>query len=342
MKKSIVISAIMAFGTAAACSGAESSNQIIAETQTQSLKDYMEAAGYDLIHLKKLPSGHDVVNAKINGVEADFILDTGASVTIVDLAYQDDFNISGQPVEQDVSAGVGGEVLFETYTISTLSVDGHETTLNQVYVTNVNAVLSALSQFHDKPLKGIIGQDFLLGGQGVIDVAAEDLYIRTSQSQVDCVAIENCDLELDDFLGEQAYQRLSLERSPIDFMFIPVGINNDHGRFLVDSGSRETFLNMGDLEKFGITDRSKLVLGRQTVGAGGAAQTYRLNVADFNLAGLDLEIPQIGVIDMNTVESTIAAQGGGELDGVVGQDILQAYKAIIDLGDSGLFLKKMR
>ena len=107
---------------------------------------------------------HVMIKGKINGMEANLLIDTGASRTIFDLAAVDRFiNQAQLKKKEGIAAGVGSENLDSfLFTIEALE-------LGEVTLHNYEAVAIDLSSIHDNyetlklpRIDGVIGGDLLV------------------------------------------------------------------------------------------------------------------------------------------------------------------------------------
>jgi len=63
--------------------------------------------GYEKISLKKLISGHLHLNLNLNGINGNFILDTGAGATIIEYKKKDKFKMISEQTNE-TATGAGG------------------------------------------------------------------------------------------------------------------------------------------------------------------------------------------------------------------------------------------
>ena len=328
--KNILIS--LALGAMASCGNAQ------APKLESPLAGPLEAQGYVSVALKKLASGHDVVSARLNGEIGDFILDTGSGFTVIDDSAVGRFSVSSTVLETDTSAGAGGQIELTVRPIDSLALGLTESAVDRLYVTDLANVLSQLGALHGAPLYGIIGQDLLVGQGAVLDVTTDTLFLQPDAQSPCLTAAASCTDTIAAQLLDQGYRALPINVLSTGHISIAAQLNGQAGSFLVDSGARASFLNLGSLETFAPDGATDLRATGQVGGAGGATNSYRLPLSSFQLVGLDVGQDQIGVIDLSAVTGEIAARGGGDIDGVIGQDVLQAHGAVIDLVELRLFL----
>lgn len=130
-----------------------------------------------LVHNK---ADHITLKAKINGVEGLFILDTGASTTVIDKNQKDKF---GMKIEQDSNKaeGVGADVPREQALDSKsneVEINGLNLSNVDMCVMNLDDVNAAYKQLGEKAPDGVIGANILKAGNAIIDYKNNLLYVK--------------------------------------------------------------------------------------------------------------------------------------------------------------------
>lgn len=142
------------------------------------LRKFMDLEGFYRIPLKKLATGHYLFMAKVNDTPGDFILDTGASTSCIDLISSSYFSLISE--ESIIKAAGAGAINMET-----MLSRKNEFSINTWNLKNMDFVLfdlshvnQALSQVEENPIHGIIGADFLKKHRAVIDYGRNCFYIK--------------------------------------------------------------------------------------------------------------------------------------------------------------------
>ncbi len=146
-------------------------------------------AAADAIHYLKTPgtatlpfdyiSRHVWLRASVNGQPAaDFIYDTGASITVIDSAYAAKIGLAHEGALQSQGAGAAGAASLSS--LNTLKVegvdgDGVEMTGQRVAILSVNPFLAP---FFWRDCAGIIGYDFITRFVNEIDFDQKTLTLR--------------------------------------------------------------------------------------------------------------------------------------------------------------------
>lgn len=147
--------------------------------ESQDLAGYLSQHGYNSIAMSKLSTGHETVEVEINGVSGRFVLDLGAGATVVHSARLSKYGlVPTQDLPEFVGIGAGGQSLITSYPLQSLTIDGVALDLDQVRGMNLSGVVEALSGATGAEIDGVVGQDVLTRYQGVIDVNAQQLFLR--------------------------------------------------------------------------------------------------------------------------------------------------------------------
>ena len=115
-------------------------------------------------------SFHIIVSLQIGSIEGDFIIDTGASVTVIDKLTP----FSYEPLD-DVS-----EINSGLVNITALQIDNH--TIENIHAAVID--LQYVNSLYDKHLQrrvaGLLGSDFLVRHEAVIDYGNKELTLKVS------------------------------------------------------------------------------------------------------------------------------------------------------------------
>ena len=76
--------------------------------QKFSLENYLTKDGYVRLEMKKTPSGHLHLFGQLNGVDGNFILDTGAGATVIEEKNIKKFHLQTE-IADEQATGAGGE-----------------------------------------------------------------------------------------------------------------------------------------------------------------------------------------------------------------------------------------
>lgn len=136
--------------------------------------------GFSAVPVQKIDPGHHLIEASINGHVGNFVLDTGANVTVINAPEADRFGLSrggGGPrgLGGTLPAGASGDarqVAIDSFKIGPINIRQ-----SRVVTANLGQLLIALGKVSGRQVSGIIGQDVLNEHRAIIDVARPMLYL---------------------------------------------------------------------------------------------------------------------------------------------------------------------
>lgn len=144
-----------------------------------SLDTFLAVKGFKKIKLNKSKVGHFELTAKLNGISGRFILDTGASHTVIDNDLVKKFKLKLHKKIHKSAAGLGGSK-FSSVTSSgnVLSFRNFTSAKSRVITLDLSHVNDALHNNGIKKINGIIGADFMNKYNAVIDYKQNALYLK--------------------------------------------------------------------------------------------------------------------------------------------------------------------
>jgi len=122
-------------------------------------------------------SGHIVTKASINGHSGRFIVDTGASTTVVDRDLYKEFSLSTEFMDRELGTASGSlrPRISHHNTIELGDWSDEDTSLLTMDMTFIN---EALKKERMHSVQGLLGADFLLNAKAVIDYSGKKIYLR--------------------------------------------------------------------------------------------------------------------------------------------------------------------
>jgi predicted aspartyl protease len=144
----------------------------------KNLHDVLKKEKYKKINFKVSKTQHLLIKAKINGVQGNFILDTGASNSCVGFESIEHFNlIAGKSKTKAAGAGATG-MFTQVAKDNKLQLGRWKTNDFHLVIFDLSHVNEALRQYKAKRVHGIIGADILLEGKAIIDYFNHCLYLQ--------------------------------------------------------------------------------------------------------------------------------------------------------------------
>ncbi len=143
-----------------------------------SLRQFLLAKKYHRIKLKVTATNHLEIKASINGVEGNFILDTGASNSCIGKDEAEHFNLFSE--DSDVrAAGAGAtNMLTQVSYKNTVKIGDWEKRKIDLVLFNMKHINQALADHKADVIHGIIGADVLEKGKAVIDYKRKCVYLK--------------------------------------------------------------------------------------------------------------------------------------------------------------------
>ena len=148
------------------------------DEQKFSLENYLTKDGYVRLEMKKMPSGHLHLFGQLNGVDGNFILDTGAGVTVIEEKNKEKFFMQSEKSDRR-AAGAGGTVM-QTQTSDNNNLKIEELELNELnlMLMNLDHVNKAIENMGLEKIDGVIGADILTNNKAIVDYFNVILYLK--------------------------------------------------------------------------------------------------------------------------------------------------------------------
>jgi hypothetical protein len=133
---------------------------------------------YKKVKFKITKTQHLLIKAKINGVNGNFILDTGASNSCVGFESVEHFALEAKKSKTKASGAGATGMLTQISTNNKLQLKNWKNNKFDLVIFDLSHVNQALSFYKVKPVHGIIGADVLMKGKGIIDYFNHCLYLK--------------------------------------------------------------------------------------------------------------------------------------------------------------------
>ncbi len=145
---------------------------------------------------------------------------------------------------------------------------------------------------------------------------------------------------LEKILKKNKYTKIKLKKIATNHLELKAKINGIKGRFILDTGASNSCVGLNAVENF------KLVTEETETKAAGAgainmetklSKNNSLKIDKWQTTSFDLVL-----FDLSHVNSALTQHKAKEVDGIIGADVLQKGKAIIDYSQHVLYLKKTK
>ena len=115
-------------------------------------------------------------------------------------------------------------------------------------------------------------------------------------------------------------------------------INGSTGKFVLDTGANMTVIDTSHLQRFGLTEGSGSLGG--AIGIGAAGQANRVRIDSFTIGGVEIRQGRVVTSDLGQLLTVLGRASGTTVNGIVGQDVLNEHRAIIDVARPMLYLMR--
>lgn len=262
---------------------------------------------------------------KVNGIELNFLLDTGVEETIL-FSLDDKKEITLRDVEKITLRGLGGEE----------SIEGLKSKNNTLEIKNViskNHILFIvldqgfnLSSHVGIPVNGIIGYNFFKSNLIEIDYDKKKVIVfKDNQKNRNKI--------------EKKYKKIpiTIERSK-PYVQGSVVINNNEilTKLLLDIGNSDALWLFQNSSKF-INIPSKNFEDYLGKGFSGDVLGKRALISKFSMVGFEFNNPIVSFPDSSSIKNVKMVK---DRAGSIGSEILKRFSLVFDYTNNSMFLKK--
>lgn len=298
-------------------------NQDIPDTMfylsPESFVDYEFPADHDSVVLSMVYyEGHIYLRAVINGDNTRyFILDSGAGLNILNKSYADELGVTHEG--GFAAKGVAGYGEASIGRLDSMNLGTIGLYNQSIAVTDMDEMLN---DFEGNSLGGIIGYDVLSRFPFRVDYGGKHLIFYNPGK----------------FNAPEDYHKQDFEL----FLKIPsikLSFEGISSTFLVDLGNaysvilHNTFIEKNNLrDKLLDLKKTDYAIG----GVGGVTRVSTAKVREFNFGGVRIKNQEVWIADSKT-----GVIGSGEIDGNIGNRLLEKFSIILDYQSKKLYIKPL-
>lgn len=146
-------------------------------------------------------------------------------------------------------------------------------------------------------------------------------------------------MKLDKILLRKGYSIIKLKKINTNHFELKATLNGVNGRFILDTGASNSCIDFSLSEKFKLK-----VEDSDTKAAGAGAidlETKTSSKNTIHISNWRYNSFNLVLLDLTHVNTALTEHNAEAVDGIIGADILEKGKAIIDYGSKRLFLKKL-
>ena len=143
-----------------------------------SLSDFLKNKSYFKIKMHAIASNHFKIISKINGVRGDFVLDTGASSTFVDLKLEAKFKLQSETSLVKASGAGPNKLNTLLSKNNSINIGGWSCKAYKLVLIDLSNINDVFESLKASAVDGIIGADILKTGNAIIDYEKKYLYLK--------------------------------------------------------------------------------------------------------------------------------------------------------------------
>ena len=144
---------------------------------SKTLNKFLKESGYMSTNLDFLKTKHYSLEAKINGINGKFILDTGASNSCICTSLENKFKAISKESKEKASSATSQMTHTKISKSNTIQIGNLKNTINLI-TFNMNHINKALSEKKVDPIDGIVGADVLKKSKAILDYKSNKLYLK--------------------------------------------------------------------------------------------------------------------------------------------------------------------
>lgn len=145
-------------------------------------------------------------------------------------------------------------------------------------------------------------------------------------------------MSLKKFLVDKNYHSIKLKKTVTNHFEIEAKINGIKGYFILDTGASNSCVGFDEISKFNLlteeTDHKAAGAGTTEIDTQ-ISKKNTLKIGDFKLSKVNLVL-----LDLSHINNALKKQSAKEINGIIGADILEKGKAVIDYNKKKLYLAK--
>ena len=141
-------------------------------------------------------------------------------------------------------------------------------------------------------------------------------------------------------LEKKKYQKIKLKRIVTNHLEVEATLNGVKGKFILDTGASNSCVGTDLIDHFKLSAEES-----ETKAAGAGATDMETQLSENNemtLGKWKTKKLDLVLFDLQHVNSALEQQKADKVHGIIGADILERGKAIIDYDKKLLYLKKIK
>ena len=145
-------------------------------------------------------------------------------------------------------------------------------------------------------------------------------------------------MSLKKFLVDKSYHSIKLKKTATNHFEITAQINGKEGLFILDTGASNSCVGFDEISKFNLTTEES---DHKAAGAGTTEIDTQISKKNtIKIGGFKLKKVNLVLLDLSHINNALKKQKAKEINGIIGADILEKGKAVIDYDKKKLYLLK--
>ena len=144
---------------------------------SKTLNKFLKESGHISVKLNFLKTKHYSLEAKINGINGRFILDTGASNSCICTSLEHNFNIISKETIEKASSATSEISNTKISKNNAIQIGKWENKINLI-TFDMSYINHALNEKKIDSVSGIIGADVLKKSKAILDYNSNKLFLK--------------------------------------------------------------------------------------------------------------------------------------------------------------------
>ncbi len=145
---------------------------------------------------------------------------------------------------------------------------------------------------------------------------------------------------LKSFLKKKKYLPVPLTPTATHHLEVLASINDVPGRFILDTGASNSCVGVDKIDHFKLVSKASEV---KAAGAGATDMATQLSTKNtLQIGNWKKKKVKIILFDLKHINEALTSHEALPVDGIIGADVLEKGKAVIDYKSSTLYLKKKK
>jgi predicted aspartyl protease len=300
--------------------------------------EQLNLPGYVGVQMTRGRQNHLTVPMQVNGKPANFLVDTGTDVSFFEATRGPAFNIAAQPEQ----VRRGGQ-LFPFGSIADLRAGGAVFGPTRVALYRIAQLRGSVPGPGGRPAEGVLGLDVLRRHRAVINCRTRQIFFQTDPAGR---------LDIGAATRGLGFARVGINEDRNGKLSVPCRLAARSGKLSLDTGSFVSGLDDDAARLLGLPTTPTRLTARSFDGR--VRPVFLAQVNDLTIGGVTIAPQKLAVLDvfqkgkppraftgLNRIEYRTRrdATREPELFGLLGNELLDQRRAIIDLGSMSLFLK---